>query len=299
MKKTRSLICVLLIACVMLSLTVSASAAAPQYKVTISSGLHGTIGGERTIEVTVPSGGSVNYLDYIPTAVDEFYYFKGFHISGQEGVAPPSTIDRDLQIVASYGIEGDMAQITVHYRTADGRALANDDVLKGKIGDKPVVPARHIDNYVPNAYNFTFTLTGDREVTFTYTPVPQQQNNNQNNNQNNQNNNQNNPAVPPNQPEVPPNQPENQNNQGDNTQGTEAPAGPTEPENNNPPEIVDLDNQDVPLAGPGGSSDGTVGTETQQAKKGARTALTIGLIGLLGLIAALVYLLSRRKKKEQ
>ena len=287
MKRTRSLICLILTVCLVLSLSVTASAAAPQYKVTISSGLHGTIGSNSTVELTVKSGDSVNYLDYMPTNVDEYYYFKGFHISGQEGAAPPSTIERDLMIVASYGIEGDMAKITVHYQTANGAQLANDDELRGKIGDKPVVPARHIDNYTPNAYNYTFTLTGDREVTFVYTPVPVQQNNQQNNNQNNnqQNNNQANQANPA-----------NPTNQGNNSQGTEVPGGSTEPENNNPPELVDLDNQDVPLARP---EAGTVGNESQQLHKNTWTAITIGMIGLLGVIAALIYAVSRKKKKEE
>ena len=304
MKRTRSLICLILTVCLVLSLSVTASAAAPQYKVTISSGLHGTIGSNSTVELTVKSGDSVNYLDYMPTNVDEYYYFKGFHISGQEGVAPPSTIERDLMIVASYGIEGDMAKITVHYQTANGAQLANDDELRGKIGDKPVVPARHIDNYTPNAYNYTFTLTGDREVTFVYTPVPVQQNNQQNNNQNNnqQNNNQANQANPANQGNQanavnPANQanPANPTNQGNNSQGTEVPGGSTEPENNNPPELVDLDNQDVPLARP---EAGTVGNESQQLHKNTWTAITIGMIGLLGVIAALIYAVSRKKKKE-
>ena len=308
MKRTRSLICLILTVCLVLSLSVTASAAAPQYKVTISSGLHGTIGSNTTVELTVKSGDSVNYLDYMPTNVDEYYYFKGFHISGQEGAAPPSTIERDLMIVASYGIEGDMAKITVHYQTANGAQLANDDELRGKIGDKPVVPARHIDNYIPNAYNYTFTLTGDREVTFVYTPVPVQQNNQQNNNQNNnqQNNNQANqanqanPANQGNQANAvnPANQanPANPTNQGNNSQGTEVPGGSTEPENNNPPELVDLDNQDVPLARP---EAGTVGNESQQLHKNTWTAITIGMIGLLGVIAALIYAVSRKKKKEE
>ena len=308
MKRTRSLICLILTVWLVLSLPVTASAAAPQYKVTISSGLHGTIGSNSTVELTVKSGDSVNYLDYMPTNVDEYYYFKGFHISGQEGVAPPSTIERDLMIVASYGIEGDMAKITVHYQTANGAQLANDDELRGKIGDKPVVPARHIDNYTPNAYNYTFTLTGDREVTFVYTPVPVQQNNQQNNNQNNnqQNNNQANqanqanPANQGNQANAvnPANQanPANPTNQGNNSQGTEVPGGSTEPENNNPPELVDLDNQDVPLARP---EAGTVGNESQQLHKNTWTAITIGMIGLLGVIAALIYAVSRKKKKEE
>ena len=299
MKRTRSLICLILTVCLVLSLSVTASAAAPQYKVTISSGLHGTIGGNTTVELTVKSGDSVNYLDYMPTNVDEYYYFKGFHISGQEGAAPPSTIERDLMIVASYGIEGDMAKITVHYQTANGAQLANDDELRGKIGDKPVVPARHIDNYTPNAYNYTFTLTGDREVTFVYTPVPVQQNNQQNNNQNNnqQNNNQNNNQQNNNQANQA-NQanPANPTNQGNNSQGTEVPGGTAEPENNNPPELVDLDNQDVPLARP---EAGTVGNESQQLHKNTWTAITIGMIGLLGVIAALIYAVSRKKKKEE
>ena len=301
MKRTRSLICLILTVWLVLSLPVTASAAAPQYKVTISSGLHGTIGSNTTVELTVKSGDSVNYLDYMPTNVDEYYYFKGFHISGQEGAAPPSTIERDLMIVASYGIEGDMAKITVHYQTANGAQLANDDELRGKIGDKPVVPARHIDNYTPNAYNYTFTLTGDREVTFVYTPVPVQQNNNQNNNQQNNNQaNQANQANPANQANAvnPANQanPANPTNQGNNSQGTEVPGGSTEPENNNPPELVDLDNQDVPLARP---EAGTVGNESQQLHKNTWTAITIGMIGLLGVIAALIYAVSRKKKKEE
>ena len=90
--------------------------------------------------------------------------------------------------------------------------------------------------------------------------------------------------------------PANPTNQGNNSQGTEVPGGSTEPENNNPPELVDLDNQDVPLARP---EAGTVGNESQQLHKNTWTAITIGMIGLLGVIAALIYAVSRKKKKEE
>ena len=81
--------------------------------------------------------------------------------------------------------------------------------------------------------------------------------------------------------------------------GTSAPGGSGGGESTTPETIIDLDEQDVPLARPDNPAPGTVGDQAQQLKKNTWTAIGISIAAIVALIAAAIYLLSRRKKTEK
>ena len=108
------------------------------------------------------------------------YYFKGFHISGimdeyDNGVFKPLgtiPVDKDLIIVATYGVSGSLKEYHVRYVDQDGYELLPTDHFYGNVGDKPVVAYRYIAGYTPNTYNYTGTIPADDTVltfTFVYT----------------------------------------------------------------------------------------------------------------------------------
>ncbi len=136
-------------------------AASYKYRVTIDPGLHGTYSG--TAEMEIPYGSTWNPADYEGniTVTDPDYYFKGFHISGIEGVVGTTDIKEDTVFVASYGMKGKTVAYTVNYVDTNGKTLRASATYQGNVGDKPVVAFRYIDGYLPQAYNLEKTLSID------------------------------------------------------------------------------------------------------------------------------------------
>lgn len=146
-----------------------------KYRVTIEAGLHGTVNGGSTYEAEQfdynQQWNPNNYQDMIAVS-DPKYYFKGFHISGIEGVVGTQYITKDTVFVATYGIKGQTVAYTVEYVDNNGATLFPTQTYYGNIGDKPVVAFRYIEGYVPQAYNITGTLkanAADNVFRFTYT----------------------------------------------------------------------------------------------------------------------------------
>ncbi|MBR0480874.1 MAG: MucBP domain-containing protein, partial [Firmicutes bacterium] len=78
-------------------------------------------------------------------------------------------IKRDIDYVVVYGMKSTMVEYTVHYVDANGDPLAEPQTFYGNIGDKPVVAFRYFENYQPQAYNLTKTLSEDAsENVFTF-----------------------------------------------------------------------------------------------------------------------------------
>ena len=128
-----------------------------------------------------PSEYNLGYLE--PS--DGKYYFKGYHISGQEveregasNYVNSITVTKDITLVATYGIKGDTVAYTVRFTDASGRELAPSETYYGNVGDKPVVSYRYIEGYDPQAYNIRGTLKslekGNNVFTFIYTARPTQ-----------------------------------------------------------------------------------------------------------------------------
>ena len=150
--------------------------AAYQYKVTVSGGLYGTVSGGENIPI--PYNGSIDLGDYQPTVTNSKYYFKGWHLAGQEydptiAVDDVIPVTEDMTIVAAYGIKGVMKELVIHYVYKSNNATAHPDTIYyGNVKDKPRVAAAHVEGYHPD-YNYkTITLNGDPThdvITFYYT----------------------------------------------------------------------------------------------------------------------------------
>ena len=149
------------------------------YKVSVSAGLHGTVsyGDQKdkdVVNVYYEEGAEWNPADYTITVDDDRYYFKGFHVSGIEGVQEGAQkVKEDIVFVATYGIKGDLVEYYVTYVDTEGNTLHPKSTLHGNVGDKPVIAYQHIDGYVPQTANFTGTLSKDKtiEFEFVYTKV--------------------------------------------------------------------------------------------------------------------------------
>lgn len=112
------------------------------------------------------------------------YYLSGLRVSGGDAIVTQATkdadgnravtlngtVEGDEDYVVAYGV-GSTIPYTVRYVDADGNALAPDDIYWGTPGEIVLVPARHIDNYYPDALYRT-TSAGLKEntvFTFQYT----------------------------------------------------------------------------------------------------------------------------------
>lgn len=174
----------LLVSLLTVSMTIGASAMSVMatepytYKITLSAGNKGTIGGQSKIEqADLTAGSTVTFNLNDIQVTDDKYYVKGIRLSGRDNdealAAPAFTIDGDADYVVAYGIKGNMVAYTVNYQDASGNALAESQTFYGNIGDKPVVAYRYIENYIPDALALTKTLSDNESenvFTFTYTP---------------------------------------------------------------------------------------------------------------------------------
>lgn len=113
------------------------------------------------------------------------YYVKGIKPSGSDRDDLANTsftdVDCDMDYVVVYGVSNEnMVSYTVEYLDQNGNPMpqVESKSYRGKIGDKPIVPYVYIEGYTPQAYNLTKTLRGAEErpegnvFTFYYTPVP-------------------------------------------------------------------------------------------------------------------------------
>ena len=172
-----------------------AAEAEDSYRITISAGNHGKIGDSDKISVDVPLGGTFSFIkdtvtlntDIVTdaegntTEVPSKYYVKGIRLSGRDD-APVYTrlslvAKEDADYVVVYGITGNQTLYTVEYVDANGKKLAETDKFYGNIGDKPIVAGKYIAGYAPQAFALTATLvenpTGSSEINnfkFVYTP---------------------------------------------------------------------------------------------------------------------------------
>ena len=109
---------------------------------------------------------------------DDKYYVKGIRLSGrdnEEALASPvlDNVTGDADYVVAYGIKKDMVAYTVNYQDASGKALAESQTFYGNVGDKPIVAYQYIENYIPDALALTKTLSNnvsENVFTFTYKP---------------------------------------------------------------------------------------------------------------------------------
>ncbi len=260
------------------------------YTIRIYSGKQGTIDGQEMVETIVQPGTSISDLFSLERVQldNDKYYVKGFKESGKDNntmAQPlPAVAKEDADFVVVYGIKGEGTQYTIQYVDQAGNALAQPQTYYGNVGDRPVVAYRYFEGYLPQAYNLVRTLSAnaaENQFTFVYAPIEQPQTTT--------------PATPaqpttpttPTQPTTPaaPTTPDNQT-------PTEEGTTPTTPQQ--PQDLIDLDEEDVPLAGPNSKP-----ATNNQTKSSSIDPWMIGLI-VLALIALAGggYYFYRKKKAE-
>ena len=171
-----------------MGMTVQAKPAPYTYQIRVFAGNQGTFRDGSAEQNYTGRGFNIDDIEVKP-AVDEEgreyqkYYVKGIKPSGSdltEMLENPSfvDVDSDMDYVVVYGVRGNMVNYTVEYLDANGNALAQSRTYEANIGDKPIVPYQYIEGYTPQAYSLTMTLRGPEErpegnvFTFRYTPVP-------------------------------------------------------------------------------------------------------------------------------
>lgn len=287
------------------------------FEVTVDEGLHGTAqrseaaGKEAAGEgltFLVPYGETFDPEEHVSvTVTDGKYYFKGFHVAGQEGVRRGGLeITKDLHLVAAYGIEGGSVKYTVRYVDTDGKELAPARDYYGDVGEKPVVAYLYFDGYQPQAYGLTKTLSSNEAenvFTFEYKPVE---------------------AAAPTQPATEaPAQPEPSGTRPAPAPGTETEAAtqaPSQPaggeetsapgEETQPggetqsggeetiPSMIDLDDETLPLASRE-SGEGTRGSWLEEFFRGPGKWYAGGAVAGVGLLAVLIAALKRKKEDKE
>lgn len=284
------------------------------YTITLYAGKQGTItnqgtaGGQvdgnssKVVIKELEYGSQVNFYaqDMVELGADSKYYVKGIRESGRDNgeavnVSNSSiTVTEDRDYVVYYGIKGELVAYKVNYQDASGRQLAGSRKYYGNIGDKPVVAFLYLEGYEPQAYNLTKTLSANETenvFTFIYTPV------------------QNSTAGSGSGEETVITEEENiviaqdtgvtvlPGNNADN-QGAEGTAEETveidgeETPQGAPSDIVDLDDDEVPMAG-------RDGIEPTQGSRLIHGAAIIGVGGAAALILLMVLLKKCMKKQKE
>ena len=325
MRSGKKIISLLLMLCVILSITVVSFAESNTYMIRVF------YGGAQENATTKRSGIAFSkeysygeecklnedFLNDLLTAYKDGipgtkYYLKGIRESGgEEEHESVFNVYKDEDFVLTYGIRGEQVTYYVRYVDSNGNQLhARSGPFTANSGDRVYVAYIEIAGYQPDAYNKVRTLTGDYTFDFVYTRTPTTTTttggggggggaaaaaanaaanaNNQNNanNANNQNN-----ANNPNNP--------------NNPQGANNPAGNNTNIPTQPYDIIDEDQ--IPLADfPGGvtANNGVTPSAPKVIEPNTHNrlpswALVASSVALVGLIAMLYwYLLFYRKKKK-
>ncbi len=333
MRRTlKTLLVLLLCAALALGAGMPASAAY-NYTVTVSSGLHGTLatksnnktadvenGGER-MSLSFAYGQEWNPNDYPVNVIGEKYYFKGYHIAGHEGVIGTLDITKDIELVATFGLKGNMVKYIVHYQDRKGNTLRQDDEYFGNVGDKPVVAYVYIPGYKPvNTKNITFTLKeGEvKEITFVYTRDGSSSSGggSGDDDDDDERSSSSSPSSEPGGSSDEPGRPGGDTeteprDDGDEEIGvsdeTSSPTEPanssaaeteSEPEDEEPAELIDLDEDMIPRAGPVANEDSAVG-RAQQMQNLTRLLIAAGALAALSLGYGFWFILFGRKKRKK
>ena len=151
------------------------------YTVTFYAGNHGTFenDSDKTVVTGLRYGDTVTFdQGKVNLAANSKYYIQGARLSGRDNddaVGAVFTVNGDADYVVAYGIKGNQVSYTVKYVDEKGKSLIPDDVFYGNVGDKPVVAYKYIDGYAPKALGLTKTLSenaAENVFTFVYVKAP-------------------------------------------------------------------------------------------------------------------------------
>lgn len=224
------------------------------------------------------------------------YIVQGVRLSGTETIVQSSfTMDKDMDYVVAYGVNGSPVSYTIRYVDTEGNQLLDPVTRTGKVGDRPVVPYRDIAGYLPQAYNLTRTLVSQEEAdedvtknvfTFTYTPIPE-----------NVTTEMLTELLGGGVVVIPGAAPAG---------GGGAPAGPggvVVPEEETPlappEEVIDLDNPETPQAGPGQSGALEDLTDNATPLSGLPMAAKVGIgVAAAAVLGGAAFLIVKKRKKN-
>jgi hypothetical protein len=309
------------------------------YRVTFHAGAQGTMVGDQVevrgkgyhIErsqdaITVTGlhlGDRVTWdNDAVAPTEDHRYYVRGVRLSGHDNDTVDATsfvVKEDRDYVVAYGIRGETVAYKVRFTDTNGKDLRKSRTMHGNVGDKPVVASLYIEGYLPQAYNLTGTLKADESknvFTFVYRKVTAAEstetgNNNNNGNtgtNNTGNNNNGNTGTAGNAGTNNNGNTDGAGTTGDTQTQTEQgnqPAAQGGEENGNTtapeevPEIIDIDDEEVPLAN-------AEGAETSNETEASHDAIQLGVVlravlvltALAAVGAAIWWKVAGRKKKN-
>ena len=257
------------------------------YTVTIYSGKEGYFDGNKskhstklTVSNETPITIGMDNLDL--TIIDpEKYYPRGLKRAGHDNdeayQSYTFTVTKDEAFTVAYGMEGGMVKYTVRYVDDSGNTLISAKEYYGMPGDKPVVSCKYVEGFIPNALNITKRLTADASNVFTFTYSK-------------------NKGIVTEEDEFIYNGQDGANGNAANANAAaNAPgayvAGNANDGNNRPANLVDLDDNEPPLA------------SVDKDKDGGISGATMGLIGIVvaGILIALglLYLILRRRGEEE
>jgi hypothetical protein len=275
--------------------------------------------------------------DLVAMGQDNRYYVRGVRLSGRDNDTVDLSsfvVKEDRDYVVAYGIAGETVSYQIHYVDESGKSLRKSRTMHGNVGDKPVVACAYIEGYLPQAYNLTGTLKADESknvFTFVYKSVTSTQNNEGNTNTDQTNNNSTNRTTnnttnrtnnntttnntTTNNSTTTNNATENAaatNNSDGNTTDTEAQQGEgngettedtntvqeSEPAQEDIPEVVDLDDNETPLAG---AEENDVKAEigNEAIRVGAVIRVVAILVGIALVGGCIWWMMAGRKKKEK
>lgn len=181
MKGLRRVFCTVLSLCLLLAAAFPVLAAEEEgytYTVRFFSGRQGLFSGSQVMVIDgLHYGDQVSFSQRaISLNDDSKYYIRGIRESGKDNNTatqiPSFTVTGDQDYVVAYGILGDATSYTIHYVDEEGGTLAPSESYYGNVGDRPVVAYLYLEGYRPQAYNLTQTLEKDpaqNVFTFIYT----------------------------------------------------------------------------------------------------------------------------------
>lgn len=259
--------------------------------VTVASGSGASI--DYNGDCVVVSGlkfGDVVYINAQDAAevVDSRYYVRGITQAGREESERTEgtfRVEGDRDYVAAYGIKGDMVAYTVQYVDADGNELLATDTYYGNPGERQYVSSRYVDGYMPQAFNLVKTLSANEAeniFTFRYAPVAAGT-----------------VTTPPaaetgTGTETAPAPGTTPGTATDTATDTTTTPGEDDelvdvPEDETPQDLVDLDDEDVPLANVKEDRPGTVLSQLP-------IYIGVGILAVAALVIAAVYLKKHKKQ---
>ena len=182
MKKAARILTAFLMAILLLGIAPQAYADTPEdstgdaavepytYQVTVYAGRHGHFaGGSKSWTGQFAAGESVDLdLESLGFEMDnDEYYPKGIRKAGHDNstafVQLREPVNEDMDFEVAYGVKGGMVSYKVTYVDENGNELLPSDTYYGMVGDKPVVSYKYIEGYQPTAYKEKKTL-GENEA---------------------------------------------------------------------------------------------------------------------------------------